>query len=89
MSLAGRLRAISEEAACSLWAYQIEEELPPLLIEGARQRRAVNYRGVKISPIYAEWLVSIAGELGHWVTQGSGEGYILYAPKSLHSKRPE
>ena len=85
--LGRQFRIISEEAACSLWAYKIGDELPPLLIEGAAKQHIVNYQGVKISPVYSEWLVSLATELGHWVNQGRSERYIPYVPKSLRLKR--
>jgi hypothetical protein len=81
--LGRQMRIISEEASCSLWAYKIEDELPPLLIEGAAKQQPVNYQGVEISPVYSQWLVSLANELGHWVNQGQGERYVAYVPMSF------
>jgi hypothetical protein len=84
--LGRQMRIISEEVACSLWAYKIEDELPPLLIEGAARQEVVNYKCIEISPVYSDWLVSLANELGHWVNQGRGKGYIRYVPKTLRTR---
>ena len=87
--LGRQFRIIWEESACSLWAYKIEDELPPLLIEGAAKQQTVNYQGVEISPVYSEWLVSLATEVGHWVNQGRSRRYIQYVPKTLRDSSVE
>jgi hypothetical protein len=76
--LGRQMSAISEEASCCRWAWGIEDELPPLLWEAATGRHPVTYQGVEISPAYAEWLVAMAAELGHWVTQGPGAEYVSH-----------
>ena len=78
--LGRQMSMISEEASCSTWAWRMEDELPPLLVEAAAHQRPTVYRGVEISPIYASWLVSMAKELGHWVTQGQGGEYVPFFP---------
>jgi predicted transcriptional regulator len=86
--LGRQMASISEEASCSSWAWRIEDELPPLLEQAAFSQQPVQYQGVALSPLYADWLVSMAVELGHWVTQGDGGEYVPHLPKKASSDIP-
>ena len=70
------------------WAWQIEDELPPLLQKAAASQQPVQYQGETLSPLHADWLVSMAEELGHWVTLGDGGEYVPHVPKIVASDIP-
>ena len=77
--LGRQMSRISEEAAYSLWAWHMEDELPAVLYAATLSGSPGHYRGVEISPVYATWLTTLADELGHWVRPGPGMEYAPYA----------
>jgi len=83
--LGRQMSIISEDASCSIWAWRIEDQLPPLLQQAAVSQQPVHYDGVELSPLHANWLVSMAEELGHWVTKGPGGEYAPHVPTKASS----
>ena len=87
--LGRQMSIISEDASCSTWAWRIEDELPPLLQQAAVSAHPVQDESVVLSPLHADWLVSMAEELGHWVTKGPGGEYVPHVPRKGSSGIPE
>ncbi|HVS39326.1 MAG TPA: hypothetical protein VMS17_27460 [Gemmataceae bacterium] len=81
--LGRQMRLVSEEAAYSMWAWRIEDELPAVVHEAAASGKPGDYQGVEISPVYAAWLTALAAELSHWVMPGPGLDYVPYVPRAL------
>src|SRR5690348_7552668 len=81
--LTWQMQTISEEAYFSRWGYQIEDLLPPILLEVAANGQSVDFQGAYIRPLYARWLVSLAEELGHWITLDGRGNPIPYHPPAL------
>jgi hypothetical protein len=80
--LGRQMSIISEDASCSGWTWQLENELPQVLLDAVRSRRPAYYADVEISLVYADWLVSLADELGHWVTLSKGGSFVAHIPRS-------
>jgi hypothetical protein len=80
--LARQMQAISEEAFCSSWGYRIEDLLPPVLLAVAASGQAADFQGASIRPLHAQWLVSLAEELGQWVTLDHQGNPVPYHPPS-------
>jgi hypothetical protein len=87
LELGRQMSVISEAAAYSRWAYQVEDELPPLLCKASRSGRPAYYQGVDMSPVYADWPVSLAEELGHRVTQDGGGNVVPHVPRHRRTRR--
>lgn len=85
-----QMSGISEEAFCAAWDYRVADELPPVLVDAAASGFPRSYHGAVIWPLHAAWLVSLATELGHWVTneQGKVVAYHLSVPSSSAANSP-
>lgn len=85
--LGQRMSRLSEEATCSTWHYRVEEELPQVCYEVVQQARAGTFDTTVISVHEARLLVSLAEELGHWVTRLPGRrGWMPHVPKAMKER---
>ena len=81
--LARQMQEISEKACFSRWGYQVEDLLPPVLVSVAASGQSADFQGAFITPLYAQWLVSMSEELGHWVNLDNQGNPFPYHPPTL------
>jgi hypothetical protein len=82
--LGQRMSRISQEATCSSWHDRNNEELPQMCYEIIRRARPGALDTTLISVLEARLLVSLAEELGHWVTRLPGRrGWMPHIPKAM------
>jgi len=85
--LGQRMSRISEEATCSSWHDRINEELPEACYAIARRARPGGLDTTLISVLEARLLVSLAEELGHWVTRAPGRrGWMPHIPEAMKGR---